>query len=173
MRCYLSPLRWRKFCLSARVWCNVFAFFDPAVYMTALAWTLLTTFSHFISALCCSGFWKTHNRKLQQRRVIFTSERTCWFTRVDQIGWRAAGWERRDTRENNSLISILSCRWPCTRLITRFLFLSCTLEQPRPHSPARMDSVGICRNADRPWESDTGRGLLGWPGERTVELKAG
>lgn len=95
----------------------------------------------YLRALLLRFFEKHTIESFNKDGVILTSDRTCWFTRVDRIGWRAEGWERRDTGENNSLVSILSRRWPCARLITRFLFLLLHL---RATSAPRSCSYGLC-----------------------------
>lgn len=176
MRCYLSPLRWREFCLSARVWCNVFAFSIP-LYMTGWQhWRELSSqCSHILSPRSAAPvFWKTHNRKLQQRRryphlgpdVLIYAR---WPNRLAGGGVRTEG-HRRKQLPHLYFIASMTVRSAYNALPFPF---SCTSERPRPRGPARMDSVGICRNADRPWESDTGRGLFGvaWRENGGVESK--
>lgn len=175
MRCYLSPLRWREFCLSARVWCNVFAFSIP-LYMTGWQhWRELSSQrSHILSPRSAAPvFWKTHNRKLQQRRryphlgpdVLIYAR---WPNRLAGGGVRTEGHKRKQLPRLYFIAS----------MTVRSAYNAPPFPSLAPQSnlgPAVLlvwTLLGSAVMQTGLGSQTLAGGFLGWPGERTAELKA-
>lgn len=123
-------------------------------WMTALARTLPIVFSRLSLRPAASG-WETHDPTLKQRHVISIFKTALVDLRVltHRAGRQSS--EKGATREKTTPSSLFEG----SELAAHFLSTLLVRTQ--------------LRSAAMPAHSDEARGLRGWPGERTEELKAG